>query len=136
MNVIQGVVVVVHRNGRYLMIQRAAHILAGGAWCFVGGGIEPGETQEQAVSREFQEEIGGAVRPLRKVWEYTRPDGMLVLHWWLAELLDDAFVPNLAEVTQFRWCTPAEIGQLPDVLASNREFLAAVGHALLAEPLH
>lgn len=132
MNVIQGVVVVVHRDGRFLMIQRAPHILAGGAWCFVGGGIEHGESQEAAVVREFREEIAGVVRPTRKLWEYTRPDGMLVLHWWLAELIEDRFVPNPAEVSQFRWCTPDEIDALPDVLASNREFLQAVGRGLIA----
>ena len=131
MNVIQGVVVVVHRDGRFLMIQRAPHILAGGAWCFVGGGIDPGETQEQAVVREFREEINGGVRPVRKLWEYTRPDGILLLHWWLAELIDDDFIPNTAEVTQFRWCTPDEIDALPDVLASNLAFLSTVGRSLL-----
>ncbi|MBK8914027.1 MAG: NUDIX domain-containing protein [Phycisphaerales bacterium] len=131
MNVIQGVVVVVHREGRFLMIQRAPHILAGGAWCFVGGGIEPGESQEAAVVREFREEVGGGVRPLGKVWEYTRPDGMLILHWWLAELEDDALTLNFDEVTQCRWCTPEEIDALTDVLESNRAFLREVGRALL-----
>lgn len=68
----QGVVVVVHRAGRFLMIRRTANVLAGGAWCFVGGAIEPGETQRRAVVREFAEELGGRVTPLRKIWEYTR----------------------------------------------------------------
>ena len=77
----QGVVVVGRREGRFLMIRRAPGVLAGGAWCFVGGAIEPGETQPQAVVREFAEEVGGRAQPLRKIWEYTRPDGKLVLHW-------------------------------------------------------
>ena len=54
--------------------------------CFVGGAIEPGESQEDAVVREFREEVGGQVRPVRLIWEYTRPDGKLHLYWWLAEL--------------------------------------------------
>ncbi len=29
-------------------------------------------------------QVGGEVRPLRRVWEYTRPDGRLRLFWWLA----------------------------------------------------
>ena len=67
----EGVVVVVRQADHYLMIRRAQNILAGGAWCFVGGGIEPGESQPDAVRREFTEEVGGTVTPLKKVWEWT-----------------------------------------------------------------
>src|SRR5262245_10416271 len=118
-----GVVIVVARGGHYLVIRRAEGILAGGAWCFVGGGIDAGETQESAVVREFREEVGGQVRPIRKVWEYIRPDGRLHLHWWSVELLDDAFSPNPHEVAELRWCTVEEILALPNLLESNRQFL-------------
>ena len=130
----EGVVVVVLRARRFLLIRRAAHILAGGAWCFVGGGIHPGETHEQAVEREFREEVGGGVRPLAKIWEFTRADGRLRLHWWLAELADEGLAPNPEEVAEIRWCTVAEIEALPDVLESNLAFLKAVGRGILAEP--
>jgi 8-oxo-dGTP diphosphatase len=119
----EGVVVVVVRAGRFLMIRRAEGILAGGAWCFVGGGIEPGETQAEAVRREFFEEVGGVVQPFRKIWEYCRGDGKLLLHWWLASLDGEALRLNPAEVAECRWCTPEEISRLPDVLGSNTEFL-------------
>jgi 8-oxo-dGTP diphosphatase len=126
-----GVVVVVARGERFLLIRRAEGILAAGAWCFVGGGVEPGEDPHDAVIREFHEEVGGRVRPLRKVWEYLRPDGMLLLHWWLAELLEDSLLPNPSEVAEIRWCTAAEIDALENVLESNRQFLASLGRELL-----
>lgn len=119
----EGVVVVVCRAGRLLLIRRAPGIRAGGAWCFVGGAIEPGESQADAVQREFREEVGGRVRPLRKIWEYRRPDGGLLLHWWSAELLDERLTPSAAEVAELRWCTPEEAMQLPGLLDGNREFL-------------
>jgi 8-oxo-dGTP diphosphatase len=125
-----GIVVVVQRGDRFLMIRRAAGVPVPGAWCFVGGAIEPGETEEQAVVREFHEEVGGHVRPLNRVWEYLRPDGKLRLFWWQAELLDSRakmnFAPlhaNPAEVAELRWCTPEEIEALPGLLESNCEFL-------------
>jgi len=120
----QGVVAVVRReDGSFLMIRRAQGILAGGSWCFVGGGLEDGETQAEAVAREFHEEVGGSIRPVEKVWEYVRPDGQLKLHWWSAILEDAALVADPTEVAEFRWCTAEEVGQLDPVLASNLEFL-------------
>jgi 8-oxo-dGTP pyrophosphatase MutT (NUDIX family) len=128
-SVTHGVVVVVERGGRYLMVRRASGVVAPGAWCFVGGALEPGESEEQAVIREFHEEVGGRVRPLARVWEYVRPDGKLRLYWWRAELLDPPAAdlrPNPAEVAELRWCTPGEMQQLPDLLESNRQFLAVL----------
>ncbi len=127
----QGVVAVVVRDGKFLMIRRAAGILAGGAWCFVGGGIEPDESQATAVEREFVEEIGGRIRAVKKIWEFTRPDGGLVLHWWLADLLSDDFVANPHEVQDFRWCSLEEIRALDWVLESNHRFLDEMASSLL-----
>jgi mutator protein MutT len=127
----KGVVVVVRRAGRLLVIRRAAHIVAGGAWCFVGGAIDPGETPEQAVVREFQEEVGGQVRPVRPIWHYMRPDRSLRLEWWLAELDGEELTPNPAEVADLRWCTPDEIEELPGILENNLTFLNVVGRKLV-----
>lgn len=133
MMTVEGVVVVVVRAGRLLLIQRAAHILAGGAWCFVGGAIEAGEDHATAVVREFREEVGGTVRPVRKVWEYTRADGGLRLHWYLAALDGAELTANPAEVAALQWCTIEQAAALPDLLESNRVFLREVAPGLLAE---
>jgi 8-oxo-dGTP diphosphatase len=129
----EGVVVVIRDDRRLLIIQRAAHIFAGGAWCFVGGGIEPGETQAEAVAREFTEEVGGAVTPGRKIWEYLRPDGRLRLHWWTAELISDpaTLQPNAEEVAALRWAAPDEVARLSGLLESNRRFLQSAAFEAL-----
>ncbi len=122
----EGVVVVVQRDGEFLVIRRAAHILAGGAWCFVGGAIEPGESQAEAVVREFAEEVSGSVSPVRKVWELSLPANRLVLHWWSADLLAGDLAANPQEVDELRWCSLAELRRLPNVLASNLAFVEAL----------
>jgi len=127
----EGVVAVVRHGNRFLMVRRAPHIAAGGAWCFPGGAIEPGESQQSALVREFREELGAAIRPIARIWGYLRPDGLL-LHWWLAELADQRLQPNPAEVAELRWCTFDEIQALPGILEGNLAFLKAVGPRLLA----
>jgi 8-oxo-dGTP pyrophosphatase MutT (NUDIX family) len=128
---VRGVVVVVRRDGRFLLIRRGPGVIVPDAWCFVGGAIEAGESEEGAVVREFREELGGSVRPVRRIWEWDRPDGKLRLYWWLAELTDARFDPNPVEVAEVRWCTAEEIDGLAGVLESNRLFLNAVGRELI-----
>lgn len=53
---------VVHNaNGEILLSQRAPDKHQGGKWEFAGGKVEPGEQVEQALVREFDEELG--IRP-------------------------------------------------------------------------
>jgi 8-oxo-dGTP diphosphatase len=120
--VVQGVVGVLEHEGRYLMIRRAVGILAGGAWCFPGGGIERGETAEQAVVREFDEEIGIGVSAGRQLWEWRRPDGGLTLYWWQVRGGDRRLRLNPQEVDAARWMTEREICAHPEVLPNNVVF--------------
>jgi A/G-specific adenine glycosylase len=53
---------VLWRNGRVLVQQRPEGGMLAGLWEFPGGKVEPGETPEQAVVREFREETGLSVR--------------------------------------------------------------------------
>ena len=65
---VEGVVAVIARASRFLVIRRADGIPAGGSWCFPGGAIEPGEDAAAAVVREVREEVGLAIEPIREVW--------------------------------------------------------------------
>ena len=109
---------------RLLVIRRAQAVVAPGAYCFPGGGIEPGETEPEALIREIREELGTGVEPLRRVWESTTAWGVR-LGWWLARLDPHReLAPNPAEVESCHWLTPAEMARLEPLLSSNVEFLA------------
>ena len=120
----RGVVGVVVRDGRMLVIRRSRSVVAPLVYCFPGGGIEGDESEEEALVREFREEIGVAIRPVRRLWQCVTA-WKVELAWWLAEMAPDATpVPNPEEIESIHWYTPEELSQLPDLLESNREFLA------------
>ena len=121
-----GVIAVIVRDERLLVIRRSQFVVAPRAICFPGGGIEQDESQEQALVREMQEELAAVVVPLYRVWSSTNHAGT-PLAWWRAELAPGAVpVAQPAEVESIHWYTPAELTDLGDLLASNRAFLAAV----------
>jgi 8-oxo-dGTP pyrophosphatase MutT (NUDIX family) len=121
----RGVVAVILRGEQFLVIRRSQHVRAPGMHCFPGGAIEPGESEEEALCRELSEELDLSAQPLRRLWESVTPWNV-ALTWWLAGIDAQALpIPNPLEVESFHWLTAAEIRALPNLLASNLEFLEA-----------
>jgi 8-oxo-dGTP diphosphatase len=126
-----AIVPIIRRDGRVLVIKRAAGVLRPGFWCPPSGRLEPGETQENAVVREIREELGIEATPVEKVWECLTEDGGFVLHWWLADA--DAAVPlrpDPAEVAEVRWLTGEEFLELEPTFENDRRFFEEVLPAL------
>jgi 8-oxo-dGTP diphosphatase len=111
--------VLIASDGRFLLTSRPAGKVYAGYWEFPGGKLEAGETVEQALRRELQEEIGvtiGAAHP----WKTTLvdyPHGLVRLHFckvheWTGEL-------QMHEGQQFGWqrlpvaCAPVLAGTVP-----------------------
>ena len=133
----QGVVAIIRREQRLLVIQRSALVRAPLAYCFPGGGIEPGESEVTALCRELQEELGAAIHPQRCVWR-SMTRSHVSLAWWTAHLVDPRlpFRPSEHEVASFQWLQIADILSLPNLLESNHEFLNGVlnGEIVLDHP--
>jgi 8-oxo-dGTP pyrophosphatase MutT (NUDIX family) len=95
-------------------------------YCFPGGGIEGDESETDALRREFREEVGAKVEPVRRIWQCVT-DWQVELAWWHVHLADDAVLrPNQSEVDSIRWFSAREMAALPNLLPSNYEFLAGV----------
>lgn len=121
----RGVVAVIPRAGRLLVIQRSQSVIAPGAYCFPGGGIHDGETEADALVREMNEELNVVATPNRCLWRSVTPWNVS-LAWWLAELSESSVLrPNVDEVAEVHWLSPIEIRSLANLLESNHHFLDA-----------
>ena len=101
------------QGDRFLACQRPAHKARGLLWEFVGGKVEPGESKQEALIRECQEELGVTVSVGEVYLEVTHayPDLTIHLTLFQASLLEGT--PQPLEHRQLRWITPAEIPDYP-----------------------
>ena len=122
----RGVVAVIVRCDRFLVIRRSQHIEAAGAYCFPGGGIEEGESEKAALFRELREELDVRIVPVRRIWRSVT-SWHVALAWWTATIEDDAEItPYTPEVETYEWLTAKQMRALPALLQSNRHFLDAL----------
>jgi len=98
-------------ENRFLACQRPAHKARGLLWEFVGGKVEPGETKEQALIRECQEELAVtvAVQDVFMEVDHVYPD--LTVHLTLFNASIAEGIPQKIEHNDLRWITVEEIDQ-------------------------
>ncbi len=121
-----GVVAVVLRGDKFLVIRRSQHVRAPGRYCFPGGSIETDETEEQAVVREFAEELNAPVMPIARLWSSLTITNVRLAWWQVSLTPEQSLTPNPLEVESIHWLTRDEALALPELLASNRDFYAAL----------
>lgn len=119
-------VAVLRRDDQVLVIKRGPKAILPGYWAPPSGRIEEGESQEQALTREIEEELGLKATPIAKVWQCTTDDGDFVLHWWTVETDRDELRPDLDEVAEIRWVTAKEFLDLEPTFTGDQEFFKDV----------
>lgn len=122
----RGVVAVIVRAGKCLIIRRSLSVAAPGAWCFPGGGIEAGESETVALCRELHEELNVTITPATRLWESVTPWGVHLAWWSAAFSIEAQIIANPAEVAEVAWLTWDEMRHLDGLLSSNRAFLTAM----------
>ncbi len=103
------VAAILHQNGKILLAQRAIGQKLEGKWEFPGGKIEQGETPEQALVREIQEELCIRIKNISYYAEssYKYEFGEIKLLAYKAECLQQSI--TLSVHNQIRWVEPKDL---------------------------
>ncbi len=128
--VVAGILV---EERRVLLAQRSRHRSFPLLWEFPGGKVEPEETQEAALVREFQEELGIVVEPtgIHSRIAYDGTDGRTVrVVFYRVRRADGE--PEPLDVEAVGWFTAEELGQL-DIIPANRDVMRQLKEELERE---
>ena len=122
---VEVVAALVWDKDKFMICQRPAHKARALLWEFVGGKVEPGETKEQALIRECQEELAITLSVgdvfMDVVHEY--PD--ITVHLTLFNATISKGIPQKVEHNDIQWIAPAEIPQY-DFCPADVEILAKI----------
>lgn len=94
---------------KFMICQRPAHKARGLLWEFVGGKVEPGETREQALIRECQEELAVTLDVGKVYMDLIHEYPDLTVHLTLFHATIQEGIPRKLEHNDIRWITVDEI---------------------------
>jgi len=107
---IEVVAAVIERDGKLLITRRPEGSHLSGLWEFPGGKPQPGETFEQALRREIDEELGAEVSVGERIetieWQY--PDKRVRLVFFRCDVRGE---PRPLEGQEMAWVTPADLAR-------------------------
>lgn len=123
----------INKKGQYLLTQRHEpdNKRIDGKWQLAGGGVEFGETVEQTLAREMEEELRVSARilfpyPIVRSHVYDHPQkgvkNQVLLMCYLVDIGGQKPEIGDPETKDFGWFTPAEVQKL-DYLPLTIEFV-------------
>lgn len=104
---IQVTAAILRNNNRVFICQRPANKSCGLLWEFPGGKVEPGESLEQCLIRECQEELGVTIGNLHSFDTVTLPEKGLCLHFFTARIQSGSLIQK--EHADMKWITRDEM---------------------------
>jgi len=118
------VAAVIQRGDRFLICRRPEGKNHGGLWEFPGGKIDPGESLEEAVRRELEEELAVKTSFVgNAMFSVTDEKSGYKIVFTPADIVGD---PQPLEHSELAWVLPHELPAYP-LAPSDREFTTHLG---------
>jgi MutT/NUDIX family protein len=110
--IIHVVAAAIEKDGEIFCAQRPENKSLGGLWEFPGGKLEPGETPEEALIREIQEELNSTIEILSYINEasYDYDFGTVIMKTYHAKLISGNL--ELLEHQNSTWLAPQDLKTL------------------------
>ncbi len=105
---VEVVAALIWDNDKFMICQRPVHKARGLLWEFVGGKVEPGETKEQALVRECQEELSITLSVADVFMDVVHEYPDVTVHLTLFNAIIAESAPQKLENNDIKWITPAE----------------------------
>ena len=122
---VEVVAALIWSGDKFMICQRPAHKARGLLWELVGGKVEPGETKEQALIRECQEELAVTLSVGDVFMDVTHEYPDLTVHLTLFNATIAEGEPQKLEHNDIKWITPSEI-QNYEFCPADEEILAKI----------
>lgn len=117
---------VLRRNGTFLVCQRKQGGRYALKWEFPGGKFESGESVEQCLRRELQEELSIEIHSINHIQTeaaYYEDGGIFNVTYCYISVFDGEPHNNVFE--QIRWVTITELKEM-DLLDGNKHFIKSL----------
>lgn len=125
MQITEVVAALIWNEDRFLICQRPAHKARGLLWEFVGGKVELGESGEEALIRECQEELDIHIKPNGVFMDVLHEYPDITVHLTLYHASIESGTIRLVEHNDVRWITADEIDGY-DFCPADEEILSAI----------
>lgn len=125
MGVTEVVAALIWDGDTFLICQRPAHKARGLLWEFAGGKVEPGESGQQALIRECQEELAVTLTVGDVFMEVLHEYPDITVHLVLFHAAIAEGEPRKLEHNDLRWITPKEIPKY-DFCPADQEILERI----------
>lgn len=117
---VEVVAALIWNKDKFLICQRPSNKHCGLLWEFVGGKVEPGETNQQALVRECREELAITLSVGDEFMDIIHEYPDITIHLTLFNASIAKGVPQKLEHSDIRWITSKEIPQYEFCPADNQ----------------
>lgn len=121
---------VIRQNGKTLICSRPKHTELADFMEFPGGKCEPGETPEQCIIREIQEELGGVIIPYDRIHtlEHVYPDKFVRVIFLRCMIADHSPTLIPLDDQEIKWVSTAELDK-ENLLPADRPLAQLLANA-------